>query len=437
MNRQTIRYLQDWFARADRKPLLLRGARQIGKTWTVRELARVLNLRLVEVNFELSPQAKDAFRSQNPSEILKALAFLGYPPVESGLSLLLLDEIQECPQAIAALRYFYELRPDLAVIGTGSLLEFALEAERFPMPVGRVEFLWMHPMNFHEYLLARGNSALAEEIGSFKLKNAWSEIAHQQALLELRNYLYCGGMPQALQAMAEGNDAIACRRAQLSILQSYRQDFYKYAKRIKPQIAERLFMRAPGLVGGRFKFSHIDSETRSAEIKPAVEALEKAGVIHRVFHSSGQGLPLATDSNERISKLMMLDVGLMHASLQIDIQLVQEPDLLAIHRGAVAEQFVAQELLAATPFGQAGELFFWVREALNSQAEVDFLVAHKSCVVPIEVKSGAAGSLKSLRSFLDSHSASPRGVRLYAGMPVRAQDVDHLPLYMAGLVVKS
>ncbi|OGV67579.1 MAG: hypothetical protein A3K19_13540 [Lentisphaerae bacterium RIFOXYB12_FULL_65_16] len=422
----------DWFSRGDRKPLLVRGARQVGKTWVVRELARRLGVRLIEVNFELRPEAKAAFLSLQPAEILKALSFLGFAPVEPGTSLLLLDEIQECPQSIAALRYFYETRPDLAVIGTGSLLEFALEAEKFSMPVGRVEFFWLHPMTFEEYLWARGNMALAESLSTFKVhETVWPEAAHQQALAELRNYLFCGGMPQALLPMAEGNDVAGTRRAHLSILQSYRQDFYKYAGKIKASIAEHMFLRAPGLVGGRFKFTHIDSEARSSDVKPAVVALEKAGVIRRVFHSSGQGLPLVSDCNERIAKLVMVDVGLMHASLQIDAQLVQEPDLLAIHRGAVAEQFVAQELLAATPHGQEGQLYFWVREALNSQAEVDFLVPAGSRVLPIEVKSGATGSLKSLHSFLDSHPASPRGLRLYTATPMSTDRVMHLPLYMA------
>lgn len=422
----------EWFVRTDRKPLIIRGARQVGKTWLVRELAQQRGLRLVEVNFELRPDAKAAFQSLQPAEILKVLSLLGFPPVETGSSLLLLDEIQVCPQAIAALRYFYEQRPDLAVIGTGSLLEFAFETERFSMPVGRVEFMWLYPMDFSEYLRVRGNTTLADAIAQFGPSNfTWADITHSHSLSELRNYLFCGGMPQALQAMAENNDPAAARRAHLSILQSYRQDFYKYAGKVKAHLAEQLFLRAPSLVGGRLKFSHIDSELRSADAKPAVVALEKAGVIRRVFHTSGQGLPLAVDRNERIAKLVMLDVGLMHAALQIDAQLVQEPDLLAIHRGAVAEQFVAQELLAAAPPDREGELYFWTREALNSQAEVDFLVSTGSHVLPVEVKSGASGTLKSLQSFLNSHPACPIGVRLYTGTPMTEDRLLHLPLYLA------
>jgi predicted AAA+ superfamily ATPase len=404
----------------------------------VRDFARTQKLRLVEVNLELNPHVRDAFLSRNPDDILKALSFLGYSVTDPKKDLLFIDEIQESPEAIVALRYFYEMRPELAVVATGSLLEFAFEAKEFSMPVGRVEFLWIHPMNFHEYLQARGKSSLAEEISSFQIgAGLWSPIAHRAALEELRSYLFCGGMPQALQAMAENHDSQACRRSHLSILQSYRQDFYKYAKRIKVPIAERLFLKAPGLVGGRFKFSHIDPDYRASEIKPAVEALEKAGVVRRVFHSAGQGLPLATDCNERIAKLFFLDVGLMHASLQIEPELVKEKDLLAIHRGAVAEQFVAQELLATTAMGLPGDLYFWVREALNSQAEVDFLVASGSKVIPVEVKSGASGTLKSLRSFMESHPASNRAVRLYSGMPEESESITHLPLYMAGCIQRN
>ena len=315
-------------------------------------------------------------------------------------------------------------------------MEFALEQERFSMPVGRIESAWLHPMNFGEFLRAKGNPGLAEAIETDPLAHPLPEAAHHLALKELREYLFCGGMPQAVLAMTSAKDVESVRRTHRSILQTYRQDFYKYAPRIKADFAETLFLKAPGLVGGRFKFTHVDPELRSKEIKPAVEALEKAGVIRRVVHTSGQGLPLATDANPRIAKLVLLDVGLMHASLQIDAQLVQEPNSLGVHRGAVAEQFVAQELIAGAPPDQEPELYFWAREALNSQAEVDYLIASGSRVLPIEVKAGASGTLKSLHSFLDSHANSPVGVRLYSGAVLREERVVHLPLYSAGAVRK-
>src|SRR3990172_2177036 len=150
-------FLQKWWSRQDRKPLLLRGARQVGKTWAVRELAKSIGAKLVEVNFELQPESKQAFNSLEPDKILQALSLLGFPKAEAGRSLLFLDEIQECPRAIVALRYFYELMPELAVVGTGSLMEFALDQERFSMPVGRIESAWIFPLSFGEFLLAKGN----------------------------------------------------------------------------------------------------------------------------------------------------------------------------------------------------------------------------------------------------------------------------------------
>lgn len=412
--------------------MLLRGARQVGKTWLARALAREEGLELVEVNFELRPDAKEAFRGLQPEEILKKLAFLGFRAPRSGASLLFLDEIQDCPAALTALRYFYELMPDLAVLASGSLLEFAMEAGEFSLPVGRVETLWVHPMGFAEFLRAKGNEALAGALDSLNPDEPLPAIAHRMATKELRDYFFCGGMPAAVKSLAEDRDMEACRRAQLSILQTYRQDFAKYAPRIKADIAERLFLRAPGLVGGRLKFNAIDPDHRSAEVRPAVEAVEKAGVIRRVLHSAGQALPLATDSNPRIAKLVMLDVGLMHAALRIDAELVQKPDLLAIHRGAVAEQFAAQEILACGPPDREPELYFWAREQRNSQAEVDFLIAAGSKVLPVEIKSGSSGSLKSLNLFLDSHHQSPLGVRLYDGPHLRGERILHLPLYAAG-----
>jgi predicted AAA+ superfamily ATPase len=431
MYRQIDPFLTGWWDRKDRKPLLLRGARQVGKTWAIRHLAQSLGAPLVEVNFELQPEAKQAFQSLEPNQVLRALSLMGFPEVVPGRTLLFLDEIQECPQAIVALRYFYERMPRLGVIGTGSLLEFALEQERFSMPVGRIESAWLYPMGFEEYLMAKGNDALAEAIMKNPLEHPIPEAGHAQALKDLRDYLFCGGMPQAVLAMTQGQDVASVRRVHRSILQTYRQDFHKYAPRIRSSLAENLFLKSPGLVGGRFKFTHVDPELRASEVRPAVEALEKAGVIRRVFHSPGQGLPLAVDANPRIAKLVFVDVGLMHATLQIDSQLVQEPDLLAVHRGAVAEQFVAQELLAGAPPDDEASLYFWSREA-PSLAEVDFLIASKGKALPIEVKSGASGTLKSLRIFLDTHPKSAVGVRLYSGKPVREGKLLHLPLYSAG-----
>lgn len=424
--------LQNWLRRKDRRPLLLRGARQVGKTWLARALAREQGLELVEVNFELRPDAKEAFRSLEPAEILKNLAFLGFPVPRPGTSLLFFDEIQDCPAAIAALRYFYEIMPDLAVLASGSLLEFAMDAGEFSLPVGRVDTLWVHPMGLAEFLRAKGNATLAGALESLDPAEPLPEVAHRKALEELREYFFCGGMPAAVQSLAVDRDVEACRRVHLSILQTYRQDFAKYAPRIKAEIAERLFLRAPGLVGGRLKFNAIDPDHRASEVRPAIEAVEKAGVIRRVFHSAGQALPLATDSNPRIAKLVMLDVGLMHAALRIDAAFIQEPDLLAIHRGAVAEQFAAQELLACGPADREPELYFWSREERSSQAEVDFLIASGSKVLPIEIKSGSSGSLKSLHLFLDSHRQSPLGVRLYGGPHLRETRILHLPLYAAG-----
>ena len=284
-------------------------------------------------------------------------------------------------------------------------------------------------MNLPEYVRAKGNHTLAEMLRKNPLTDPYPAL-HNHALRELREYLFCGGMPEAVAAMTQSGDRAKVRLTHHGILQAYRQDFHKYAPRIKTDLAEKLFQRAPGLVGGRFKFTHVDPERTSKEIRPAVEALEKAGVIRLVVHSSSQGLPLVTDTNSRIAKLLFLDIGLMHASLRIDAQFIQEPSLLSIHRGAVAEQFVGQELLATAPPYLEPELFFWSRETPTSQAEVDYVIAQGSKALPIEVKSGASGRLKSLRSFLDSHPNTSRGIRFYEGEPWEEEGrISHLPLY--------
>lgn len=426
-------YLQAWYSRKDRKPLILRGARQVGKTWAVRELARAIGVQLIEINFEHFPKFKAAFETPDPAQILKLLATYGIAHPEPGKALLFFDEIQECPQAIVALRYFYELMPDLAVIATGSLMEFTLMRERVSWPVGRVEFAWLFPMSLSEFIRAKGNKTLADLIKENPLKVKPLPTVHGEAMRDLRDYLFSGGMPKAVEAMTRDQNPQAVRRIHNEILHAYRLDFHKYAPRIRPDLAERIFEKAPTLVGGRFKYTHIDPERTSKEIKPAIEALQKAGVLRLVTHASGQGLPLATDSNPRICKLLFLDVGLMHAALDIDAQFVQAPNLLAIHRGAVAEQYVAQELLATAPPDKEPQLYFWSREALASQAEVDYLIPRDGTVLPIEVKAGAAGTLKSMRLFLESHPKSPRGVRFYDGEPWDEDGkISHLPLYSVG-----
>jgi predicted AAA+ superfamily ATPase len=294
----------------------------------------------------------------------------------------------------------------------------------------------MYPMSIGEFIEARGNPALAEAIARDPFADAeFAAAIHATAHGELREYLFCGGMPAAVHAFIESQDPAEVRNVHANILFSYASDFQKYAARISADLAEKLFINAPTLVGSRFKFNHIDPDRRASEIKPAVEALEKAGVIRRVFHTSAQAAPLAADTNPRISKLLFLDVGLMHASLNIEKELVQKPELLGVHRGAVAEQFVGQELLACTPPNREPGLWFWAREALNSQAEIDYVIAPQSRPIPIEVKSGGSGRLKSLRSFMDSHPKCEIGYRLYDGKAEKGEDrINHLPLYFAGLL---
>ena len=304
----------------------------MGKTWLIRELARIEKIPLVEINFELQPSAKAAFATPDPADILRQLTLIGFPLAAGGL--LFLDEIQECPEAITALRYFHELQPHIPLIATGSLLEFAMDAAEFSMPVGRIESLWLHPMDFTEFLLAKSKPDLADAISSLGPGESLPPAAHTVALSLLRDYFFTGGMPEALRESIENADPSACRRAQLSILQTYRRDFAKYAPRIPADLAENLFLRTPGLVGERLKFSNIDPDRRAASVRQALSALEKAGVVRQITHSSGQGLPLAAQANPRLVKLAFLDIGLLHAALRIDSELVAQPDLLGIQRFA-------------------------------------------------------------------------------------------------------
>ncbi len=416
-----------WKTSKDHKPLLIRGARQVGKTYSIRSFAQKNFKNLVELNFELNPELKKIFQTPNPLEIVKQINLTLNTHIEPGETLLFLDEIQECPQAITSLRYFYENLPDLHVIGAGSLLEFALDDKALKMPVGRVQYVYLQPLSFEEFLSALNEEGLKDYLQEISLKKPIPEVLHNKLMGLLKDYLRIGGMPAVVKGFLENRESSDYQNQQTLLLQTFRDDFGKYASSKSKQIhLQKIFQTAPALVGQRYKYTHVDRDTQARDLKEALFLLSQAGVLYKICAASAHGLPLQV--NEDKFKILFLDAGLMQRGCGLDAQIALSEDFLAINAGALAEQFVGQELLALSNPYEDRKLFFWVRDKKSSQAEIDYLITHESKIIPIEVKSGSTGRLKSLKVFMEEHKTKV-GIRL-SGHPLSFHEkVLSVPLY--------
>lgn len=428
MKRQIYQELIAWKSELMPLPLLLRGARQVGKSYIIEKFGEQEFENFVTLNFEYHPEYAEFFETLVPDEIIQKIFLVLGHKIEKGKTLLFLDEIQECPNAIMALRYFKERMPGLHVIGAGSLLEFALNDENMRMPVGRVEFLRMRPLSFQEYLICLGREELVDFLKNVTIETGISNIIHKSLLQLVRQYMVLGGMPAVLQKFFETSDMQACQRIQTVLLNTYRADFGKYAKQIDHKQLQTVFRVTPGLVGQTIKYSRIDPEVRAEKLKKAIELLNLAGIIHPVYATTASGLPLNALINQKKFKLIYLDVGLTKRVSGLDADILLADDLLLVNQGAIAEQFVGQELLACGDPHDDNELFFWTREE-KSTAEVDYVTTIGSQIMPIEVKAGSTGSLKSLHIFMEEKKL-PLGVRISQQPLSITKNILSLPLYM-------
>src|ERR1700722_40752 len=280
MKRDIEKELLAWKISPIKAPLLLRGARQVGKSWVVEKFGREQFENLIVLNFEQRPEVSVCFETLLPEKILSAIELFTSASIRPGKTLLFLDEIQECPQAIMSLRYFKEQMPDLHVIGAGSLLEFVLNEENFPMPVGRVQFLYLRPLSFCEFLSALGRENLREHLKTVTLKNP--PQIHEELLKLVREYVALGGMPAVIAAYLQTKSLYDTQNVQSDILSTYRRDFGKYAKKTKHKYLSLLFEKAPGFVGAWFKYSKVDQEVNIRDIKIALQQLCQAGLLYQV-----------------------------------------------------------------------------------------------------------------------------------------------------------
>lgn len=430
MKRALQQALQEWKNSPHRLPLLIRGARQVGKTYVVEAFGKSHFEQVCTLNFEQRPELKRCFETLLPQDILRSAEILCNTTIEPGKTLLFLDEIQECPQAILALRYFKEQLPQLHVIGAGSLLEFALHSKNFRMPVGRVEFMYLTPLSFKEYLIAKNADSAVEAIETADFKHPLPAAIHTHLLKTAQEYAVLGGMPAVVNTFIQTQNWQACQNLQTTLLTGYRFDFGKYAKHTQHKYLELCFERAVKLVGQVVKYSHIDPEVRSRELKEALQQLTMAGLLQPIVATAASGLPLNAQQNEKKFKLLFLDIGLLQRVTALEAEILLQPDLLLVGRGGLAEQWVGQALLASSPPAEPPALYFWHREQAGSQAEVDFVVQIDEAIIPIEVKAGTTGTLRSLHRFLHEKKTAI-GIRI-SQKPLRQEgNILHIPLYLA------
>ena len=424
---------------------MVRGARQVGKTYTIREFGKKYFENIVEVNFDEIPQIKESFVSQDVNAIIFDLENFYETPIKPGRTLLFFDEIQACPKAIASLRYFYEKHPGIHVIAAGSLLDHILNEFPYSMPVGRVEFAYMNPMSFNEFLLATGNKKSFELIRNFIPGEEISPVIHRKITGLLRNYISVGGMPEAVDVYIKSSGMREVAKVHESILRSFEYDFAKYGSAVQQRIMSRLLRYLPKTPGQKFKYVNFDPVLRSSQIKDALKLLELSRIVHIVSSTNAVSVPLETGVNEKVFKTTFLDIGLVSHILNpgpVDLN-----KIILNNEGGLAEQFVAQEIIAgAVPFTNK-KLHYWTREKKNSSSEIDYLVSGGSSVMPIEVKAGKTGSLKSLHVFMaekkmktairfNADQPSVTGVEgkvVFTGKPVTTKfQLISLPHYLAG-----
>lgn len=417
MERKQIEVLAEWVDRPNRKPLIIRGARQVGKSTLVRLFASNKDKPFVEVNLERYTELQNTFASLDVNHILNALEALpDVGRIEEG-TLVFLDEIQAVPQAITALRYFYEDQRDIPVVAAGSLFDIALADKRLTMPVGRVEYLHMVPMTFTEFLDAIGERKLAHIVRDFDLSEEINEFAHLRLKQLVRDYSFVGGMPEAVQSYVNTRRFSEPRRIHTEIIDSFRDDFPKYLGSSRAERVVSVLNTAARCVGQKVKYVHYSRDVPSRTIKSDIDHLCLARLVSRVVHSHCNGIPLQAQEDPKAYKLLFLDVGLMNTICGLDWSgSHQEFDDGLVNQGKATEQLVGQHLMALKVGSVNRGLNYWLRERRSNNAEVDFVVSVGTHIVPIEVKSGSRGSLKSLHQFVAEKKVQ-LAVRFDASMP--------------------
>lgn len=423
MRRKAIEELYRWKASADRKPLIVQGARQVGKTWLMKEFAKEAYKKCAYVNFEDNDMLRQLFEHDfDIQRIINSIQWTTGVTIDTN-TLIVLDEIQEVPRGITALKYFQEKAPEYHVMAAGSLLGIAMH-HNDSFPVGKVDFMYLYPLSFFEFLEAVGEKRMVDLL----MSKDWQTITMFRAKFEerLRQYYFVGGMPAVVAAFAEDGNLERVRTLQNGILDSYERDFSKHAPAIEVPRIRMVWQAIPAQLSKenrKFIYGVVKEGARAKDFELAIEWLKDAGLIYKVNRCKKGQMPLAAYEDFAAFKIFMSDIGLMGAMSKLPPQsLINGNALFTDFKGALTEQYVMQQLKTSSKLS----VYYW--SADSSRGEIDFLVQRDSDIIPIEVKAEENLQAKSLRSFIDKNPEL-HGVRLSMS-PYREQDwMTNYPLY--------
>lgn len=430
MERDLYKQLVQWKNKSNRKPLLLQGARQVGKTYLVNQFGKTEYSQFISLNFEQDPELKTLFQGNlSAKTVIENIELYIGKKIELENSLIFFDEIQEAEEAITSLKYFYEQASQYHIIAAGSLLGVSVGKER-SFPVGKVNFITLYPMSFSEYLRAFSEELISEKIKNFQKLEPLPELIHEKLIKHLKMYLFLGGMPEVLQSYREHKDITLTREIQSDILESYSRDFSKYRDKSQAVKTSELWNSIPYQLAKenkKFKYNSVRKNARALMYESTIEWLNKAGLVYLANNISTPKLPISGYTDRSKFKLYLFDTGLLGAMLNISSDIIiKDAALFSEYNGAFIENYVASEL---TILGEK-ELFYWTSK---SDAEVDFIIQSNMEIYPLEVKSGLSRNLKSLRSYADKYKpklivrTSPRNF-------IRSDTFVNLPLYALTLL---
>ena len=420
--------LTAWSQEDGRKPLLLRGARQVGKTCAVRAMSKHFK-NYVEINFDNDTDAGIFFRQNlKPAEICKRLSLYSNTPIVPGETLLFLDEIQSCTEAIQCLRYFYENYPQQHIIAAGSLLEFAL-SEIPSYGVGRIHSEFMYPFSFYEFLGALDEAMLADACRNASPNKPLPQPVHKQLVDRLKIFLLIGGMPEAVASYAHTRDILGSQKILEDITSAFIDDFAKYRNRIPALVLHEVFESVMHQTQGKFIYERATVEKGNAQVKQALDLLIMAGLAIPVTHTAANGIPLGAEINPKYRRIIPCDTGIFLHILGIDKSpILMADDFKIVNQGALAEIYAGLELLKVGGNHQRRQLYCWSREKAQSSAQIDYLIQRGADIIPIEVKSGTQGGMKSLNTFMKEKNIQ-RGVRTSLENFAHKENFDIYPLY--------
>ncbi len=425
----------DWKKERGRKALLIRGARQVGNTYSVRQMGKTFK-HYLEVNFEEERAVKQFFvDSLNPSVLCQKLSAYFAVPIIAGKTLLFFDEVQECPEALSSMRFFYEKMPDLHIAAAGSLLELVIS--NIPSQgVGRIHSLYMYPMSFDEFLEAMEERQLIKLKSKAGVTKALDGAFHRKLIDYLKIFYIIGGMPEVVKEYADSKNILSCQKKITDLIETFRDDFAKYKKRSPIQRLREVFDSIALQAGGKFKYSNIDSHFNHKSLKDALDLIVQAGLAYKIYHTSAHGLPLGAQIKTNKFKVIPFDTGIHQKILGLNMaEIITAQDINVINKGNIAEVFTGLEIIKNSPYSTREQLYYWHKEKRGSNAEVDYIIQRDGQIIPIEVKSGTRGRMQSMRLFTTKHNTK-KGIRLSLDNFAGYEDIDAYPLYAIGNILK-